>query len=91
MIHVLYLFAEAAVVSTVQAALVELVADHRLRQSLQEDEQSLGHRVVTASYRTVRDKQAQLWRAHHPCVDSFNKSNINSSSVSAHQLTRAAE
>lgn len=56
------LFAEAAVVGALQAALIELVAHHRLRQGLQEDQQGLGHRVVTtrdgvwnAGVQTVKD------------------------------------
>lgn len=43
-----HLFAETDVVRAFQAALVELVADHGLRQRLQEDQQGLRHRVVTA-------------------------------------------
>lgn len=45
-----YLAAEPAVVRPVEAALIHLVADHRLWQSLQEDEECFGHRVVTARW-----------------------------------------
>lgn len=45
-----YLSAQPAVVRPVEASLVQLVADHRLWQSLQEDEECFSHRVVTARW-----------------------------------------
>lgn len=46
----LHLFAEAAVMSTVEAPLVEFITHHWLWQGFQEDQQSLGYRVVTTNY-----------------------------------------
>lgn len=45
-----HLSAQPAAVGHIQAPLVQLIADHRLRQSLQEDEESLSHRVITARW-----------------------------------------
>lgn len=45
-----HLSAEAAVVRTVEAPLIQLIADHWLRQSLQEDEECFSYRVVAARW-----------------------------------------
>lgn len=43
-----HLSAEPAVVRTVEAPLIQLIADHWLWQSLQEDEECFSYRVVAA-------------------------------------------
>lgn len=46
-----HLSTQPAAVGPLQAPLVQLIADHRLWQSLQEDEESFSHRVITARWR----------------------------------------